>query len=308
MSNNLKKRKDKILLFFPDQKFNVTMDDDVTKIKVEDKLNQNCVSFILSINENNKENSNLYIKRLDKCNSASGTELLKLVESLSKSLGINSLNLIDMSTKLTECGPPLFSLSTLYILTTGRTWYNSKGYIDPDEQSYIDNENNELINLTLNVFLKKCEERIKKSGLTGPDYVLNNIVQEITNINSSLEPSLRTKDYFVRVAIELKSGKHCNLVRLLVKLINFIGHSKKLKLGTNEKQLQSIPNRHASHNSSRSRSNSSRSRSRSNSSRSRSRSNSSRSRSRSNSSRSRSKSNSRSSRNLGSSNGLKKTI
>jgi phage portal protein BeeE len=32
---------------------------------------------------------------------------------------------------------------------------------DPNEQSYIDTENNELINLTLNVFLKKCEERIK---------------------------------------------------------------------------------------------------------------------------------------------------
>ena len=71
----------------------------------------------------------ILISNLDKCNS-SGTELLNLIEKVSEQIDtIKYITLIDVSTIQTECTYTIINLEYLKILTTGQSWYNSKGYI-----------------------------------------------------------------------------------------------------------------------------------------------------------------------------------
>jgi len=131
-------------VFKPDL-FNVYLNEDVYFIS--SISGQSCIQFRIDTNY-------ILISELDKCSSASGSDLLKLMDQLAESMpNINYISLIDASRIITKCGdednPVAISMSPLKILTKGMSWYNAHGYISPnfqDEQKH----NNEIIQTSLN--------------------------------------------------------------------------------------------------------------------------------------------------------------
>lgn len=90
-------------------------------IKIIDLESHNiCGSFVIYPNH-------IYITRLDKCGSTSGTELLQMYDTLAQQMpNIKYIELEDAS-KIEICKQKI-KLYIIKILTTGQSWYNSKGY------------------------------------------------------------------------------------------------------------------------------------------------------------------------------------
>jgi hypothetical protein len=108
-----------------------------------------CIAFSI------KESKNMiYIDTLSKC-IASGTNTLEKMDSLAKKLNIGELQLFDGSS-IQDCGVKV-NLSKLQILSTGESWYNSKGYQSPEYHD--EKESNKLV-LEKNAieFINECLE------------------------------------------------------------------------------------------------------------------------------------------------------
>ena len=148
--------KSHIYSIFPTDQFTVTFSKLLSSmIFVEDKNGQNCVKFYL---EYKNGNVTIHIENLDKCNANTGTQLLSKMEELTRLVGIDTLQLDDESNIIIErCDDLKISLYTLYVLTTGQNWYNSKGYISTNQRE-IDAQNQELINLNIIDFMNMCKE------------------------------------------------------------------------------------------------------------------------------------------------------
>lgn len=107
--------------------------------------------FSIKIGENN-----IYISTLSKCN-ISGTEILNKIEKLAKLIpGITKINLTDGSVIMKKCGTKTYMLSLAYIklLTKGKSWYNSLGYISDDYENE-EKQISEIINMPAEEFFEK---------------------------------------------------------------------------------------------------------------------------------------------------------
>lgn len=102
--------------------------EDKKHIKIIDLESHNiCGSFVIYPDY-------IYIKRLDKCGSTSGTELLQMYDTLAQQLpNIKYIELEDRS-EIEICKQKI-NLYILKILTTGQSWYNSKGYFSKNYES-----------------------------------------------------------------------------------------------------------------------------------------------------------------------------
>ena len=81
-----------------------------------------------------KKSNILFVGYLKKCGNHKGTQLLKLVEELAKSMpNINEIRLHDESEIDIGCGIEV-SLSTFKIITKGLSWYNSLGYWSENQE------------------------------------------------------------------------------------------------------------------------------------------------------------------------------
>jgi len=101
--------------------------------EIKDKDNNNCITFTVFIKQDNNKQG-IYIKYLDKCASSSGTNLLNILEQYATERGdIYQIDLNDAS-DIYICNVRI-SLSYLYLLTTGLSWYNKLGYISDDTSS-----------------------------------------------------------------------------------------------------------------------------------------------------------------------------
>lgn len=101
--------------------------------EIKDKDNNNCITFTVFIKPDNNKQI-IYIKYLDKCASSSGTNLLNILEQYAIERGdIYQIALSDAS-DIYVC-KIMISLSYLYLLTTGLSWYNKLGYISVDTSS-----------------------------------------------------------------------------------------------------------------------------------------------------------------------------
>ena len=102
--------------------------EDKKLIKIIDLESHNiCGSFVIYPDY-------IYIKRLDKCGSTSGTELLQMYDTLAQQLpNIKYIELEDRS-EIEICKQKI-NLYILKILTTGQSWYNSKGYFSKNYES-----------------------------------------------------------------------------------------------------------------------------------------------------------------------------
>ena len=145
---------------------------------------------------------------VQKCFEKTGPYLLKQVENLALRLQINKINLTDESTLPIKNST--ISLKTLYFLTTGRSWYNTKGYFaknQPEQDEY----NMELITHSVAELIELC--RIKRiesdeytdSQMAAFEEILEYSIGEIQQTLSNLNIELPTNVYFSIVREQLKN-------------------------------------------------------------------------------------------------------
>lgn len=151
--------------------------------EITDKIKNNCVSFTVFNNpETNKKG--IYINKLDKCTSNTGTNLLNIIEQYAIERGdIVQIDLQDAS-NLELCDFDFeFSLYYLYLLTTGSSWYNKLGYISEDYA--IEKEHN-MIEIQKN-FAKNLYNILNQSliDIKGPKGIIN-INSKYSHIYSKL--------------------------------------------------------------------------------------------------------------------------
>jgi hypothetical protein len=72
----------------------------------------------------------LHVASLSKCRTMSGNSLLALVDKLAQSIPFIEYAFLEDLSRLKKCNKNI-SLSNLKILTTGDSWYGSKGYYSP---------------------------------------------------------------------------------------------------------------------------------------------------------------------------------
>lgn len=72
----------------------------------------------------------LHVASLSKCRTMSGNSLLALVDKLAQSIPFIEYAFLEDLSSLKKCNKNI-SLSNLKILTTGDSWYGSKGYYSP---------------------------------------------------------------------------------------------------------------------------------------------------------------------------------
>lgn len=106
----------------------------------------------------NDEESKMYIDSLDACDGNSGTSILYDLISLAKILRIDLISLMDGSSisygYSPEGIPCRFSLSKMYILMHGFSWYNKFGLISKNFDNEI-KHNDKIRKYTLDTFLKE---------------------------------------------------------------------------------------------------------------------------------------------------------
>jgi hypothetical protein len=219
-------------------------------IKVEDRRHHNCIDFSVilhgSLEDSGEEDSGeedaesdneyssssddddafkrikgeIFINHLDKCESGSGTELLKKIEYLAKLIGINRLGLYDGSTIKTDCGTS-FPLKTLYTLATGQTWYNSKGFIDPYNHKKTKKHNMRIIKTKMKDFLETLRE---------DDFLADSVenIRERTHLSIN---NISVKDYFIRAKKILQESRDCNAISEFCYLLNKIKHDGVIQEG-----------------------------------------------------------------------------
>ena len=97
----------------------------------------------------NTKNNMLKINMISKC-SSSGTVFLEKLDQLAKIMKIDSIELEDKSNLIFSCGGKKVKLELplLYILSTGQSWYNSKGYISSNYEDEVD-KNSKLLDITI---------------------------------------------------------------------------------------------------------------------------------------------------------------
>ncbi len=170
--------------YFPEDKYNIIdltnkqlsrrNENNLEEYKITDKIKNNCINFTIFINpETNKKG--IYIYKLDKCASNTGTNLLNIIEQYAVERGdIIQIDLTDAS-NIELCDNEFeFSLYYLYILTTGSSWYNKLGYVSDD--TVLEKEHN--------------QKEIQKNFARSLYKLLNKIIVDIktlklTNVTSS---------------------------------------------------------------------------------------------------------------------------
>ena len=145
-----------IYKYFPEASIN-NLEENIYNIKIICSNTPDYIEEIYGNNINFDINYNLnyiYIHKLQSCND-SGFNILNLIKKLGKELNINYIKLIDKSIINNSC---YISLSYIYILMLGKSWYNIQGFISKDyEEEQVNNI--ELINKSIFEFISICENK-----------------------------------------------------------------------------------------------------------------------------------------------------
>jgi hypothetical protein len=142
---------------------NVTIEDK-KRIKIRTQDGKDCVTVYLYPDF-------IYISSIEKCGNISGSELLKMFDTLAERMSnIKYIELTDVS-QIKICGKPI-SLYILKILTTGQSWYNKHGYFSKHHPAEI-GHNESIINKPyeefINIVYKEEEEERNKGIRLFPD-------------------------------------------------------------------------------------------------------------------------------------------
>jgi len=266
----------KINQIFPTNKYNIRDEKSFNRLAgkeydtfyISDKRNDNCIEFEIFKDVLNK--LIIHINHLNKCAGGSGTFLLNSIDELAKLVDVKIIRLEDGSRINDDNCRISYPLKTLYILTTGRSWYNSLGYMlsteNPDTtQEEIDINHEMLINMNIvdfinlckikqmekykdNLYKKLSEEEKEKKQIDNEIRItdeIQHILQKLDSYKttiSDLNTDLNVKDYFKFVKDILKNsdGNNCDTIEFLSYLIEFINNSGILYPRTGlEKQIVS---------------------------------------------------------------------
>jgi hypothetical protein len=107
-------------------KFNIRSTERTTVENIKSK--QYFVTFACSKFRVDYNTESLHIVHLSKCGELSGTQILKCIIEIGKSLRMKKITLYDVSNINTKSDCE-YSLANYYILLTGRSWYNSFGFV-----------------------------------------------------------------------------------------------------------------------------------------------------------------------------------
>lgn len=155
--------------FFPPKSFSIQYSNDPedkeTKIiNITDKQNKYCIVFSFHATD---VTDYVELESLGKCNSGSGTNLLKRFEKFAQTLPkkIKKIILVDAST-LYFCSDPerhyrgiSVPLNLLFALSTGQTWYESLGYESSTSLNNKINNTNFIENNTIANVLPMFQEK-----------------------------------------------------------------------------------------------------------------------------------------------------
>lgn len=151
--------------------------DDVQSFTINSKDNAHCLMLCFHHNE-----GTLNVSRLEKCNAGDagkGNALLHRVNALASSIPeIHSIKLKDIS-EITLCDV-IIHFSTLRILTTGISWYNSHGYFSENHAENFEH-NQFIINQPFNQMLLAALHKNLEI------FMENNTREKITKIISQSE-------------------------------------------------------------------------------------------------------------------------
>ena len=153
-----------------------------TEIHISEK-GEDCALFIIYPDH-------IHIKVLHKCGTTTGNNLLEKFDILASEIQNMTYITLDDDSNIALCGHKI-NLYTLKILTTGQSWYNSKGYVSDnnDDQKTV---NARIINMSYEEFRDKLS------------------AQEATVIDTGIslfpETEKTVKDYFIYVLNDINKN------------------------------------------------------------------------------------------------------
>jgi hypothetical protein len=203
-------------LLFPEEEFDIVINTYGEEIiysilnKDEDKT---CATF-------REEGGGLHLEGLDKCKLRGG-ETLDRLAALAKNLGKKHITLDDAS-KFYECEIRI-DIPTLFILATGESWYNKKGYKNT-ANSRDKKYNDHIIKSPFMPFISKCLSNLRSINLEENSHEtlerkIADLARRIGIVTSMLEDA---KDEETRKKWEKALERHTkNIQELQIKIENY---------------------------------------------------------------------------------------
>jgi len=164
---------------FPEELYTIHIDNCNVKIY---KKNSNALCILFTIKDNH-----IYISTLNRCDDIRGYQSLINIFNLAQQLqNIEYIRLIDAS-EILICANEI-SLTTIKILTTGHSWYNSLGYKSKNyeneqrvNQIIIEKEYNKFLDTVLESLITKYSQNLAKNIRIKEK--LNKIIQDFKTQN-----------------------------------------------------------------------------------------------------------------------------
>lgn len=182
------------------------------------------------------------VEYVNKCNDRiSGTQLLNIISNFAKDTGtITIIELQDTSKLPKLCYQYDFPLYIIYILSTGKSWYNTHGYKSLNyEQEVIHNAR--LLNMPMDEFILQCnslqfypqrEEDIREMMEEFYDVMNEHKFYKISKNRTRLNPQMTVKETFTRLKKYLlknmppmkksndEVNEFCYVLKWLMELVN----------------------------------------------------------------------------------------
>jgi len=196
---NLEDESDPIFTFFPKREYRI----EIIKRLGKDCVNiENCVLFYI-------EDNILYLEYIEKCQS-SGTVNLNKIINYAKLMNLESIKLADSSEILDG-----ISMSIIFILATGTSWYNQYGFISGEENFKQEQIHNlHLINLPLKDFLSLISNKNNNNNIS-------KFIQIMDKYGFNEES--KVQDIFIKIKELLKNNQmNENELKILKRILFYI--------------------------------------------------------------------------------------
>jgi hypothetical protein len=192
--------------------------------------------------ELNIQGNHMKVEYISKCNyRISGNQILGIIQKfVNERGGINLIELQDTSKIPNLCKRYDIPLYIIYILSTGKSWYNSYGYKSANYNNEI-RHNRQLLNMSMFDFIIACNTEsyrpIHEDDLLDKIDVFYNVMNEHQYYKNNrkrtkLHPQMSVKETFTRIKnyilknmpeireIGFETNRYCDVLKWLTDLIN----------------------------------------------------------------------------------------
>jgi len=142
----------KLRKYFKEDEY-IVSEPDPGEINVSpiDRPTHNCLELEFS-------GDTLKVEYIRKCSGASGTQLLQMISKIAKKEGLSYVTLDDKSRIEGICPDYKIPLYLIYILSTGKSWYNAYGYVSRNYSREVAN-NKRYLDMKMHNFIRLCNSR-----------------------------------------------------------------------------------------------------------------------------------------------------